>query len=66
MTTPPSDPMPDVCSHTEPSQCTEECEAKARAFDNWMKRNLSAEDRARLLHDAGFRADDFDDEGNLT
>jgi aromatic ring-opening dioxygenase catalytic subunit (LigB family) len=35
-----ADPMPELCHHDDSSWCNEECEEKARKFDEWIKREV--------------------------
>lgn len=41
------EPMPELCHHDDPSWCNEECEAKQRRFDEWIRNNLKEERMAK-------------------
>lgn len=35
-----ADPMPELCTHDDPSWCGPECDEKVRVFDEWVKRQI--------------------------
>lgn len=37
------DTPPDLCTHTDPSQCTDECRQKQDRWDEWLKAELRKE-----------------------
>jgi hypothetical protein len=43
MTIPKADPVPELCKHFDPAECTQECHEKARIFDEWLRGKLKIE-----------------------
>lgn len=40
---PDRDPIPELCAHQSHTECTPDCDAKARRFDEWLRKQLKEE-----------------------